>query len=112
MPDLVGFMKEDGFLREAWGARRKISGFYVDVVFVTILGAIVYIIEGENSDFTSIPRSVYWAIVTVTTGLWGYSSANTNRASHRSFIMYIGYAIIAVPTGIVSAEMVKNSRKK
>ena len=112
---LVGFMKEASFLRDAlWGARRKILVFMSTVVvLVTILGTIVYIVEGENSDFTSIPRSVYWAIVTVTTVGYGDIAPQTPIGQTiASFIMLIGYAIIAVPTGIVSAEMVKGQQKK
>lgn len=66
---LVGFMKEASFLKDAlWGARKKIFVFMSTVlVLVTILGTLVYIVEDPESGFTSIPRSIYWAIVTVTT---------------------------------------------
>ena len=112
---LVGFMKEASFLKDAlWGARRKILVFMSTVVvLVTILGTLVYIAEGEGSGFTSIPRSIYWAIVTVTTVGYGDIAPQTVIGQTlASFIMLIGYAIIAVPTGIVSAEMVKGNREK
>ena len=112
---LVGFIKEASFLKDAlWGARRKILVFMSTVVvLVTILGTLVYIAEGEGSGFTSIPRSIYWAIVTVTTVGYGDIAPQTVIGQTlASFIMLIGYAIIAVPTGIVSAEMVKGNREK
>ena len=95
-----------------WGARRKILVFMSTVVvLVTILGTLVYIAEGEGSGFTSIPRSIYWAIVTVTTVGYGDITSTVIGQTLASFIMLIGYAIIAVPTG-VSAEMVKGNREK
>ena len=112
---LVGFMKEASFLKGAlWGARKKIMVFMSTVlVLVTILGTLVYIVEDAESGFTSIPRSIYWAIVTVTTVGYGDIAPTTVIGQTlASFIMLIGYAIIAVPTGIVSAEMVKGSSEK
>ena len=83
------------------------------LVLVTILGTLVYIVEDAESGFTSIPRSIYWAIVTVTTVGYGDIAPTTVIGQTlASFIMLIGYAIIAVPTGIVSAEMVKGSSEK
>ena len=112
---LVGFIKEASFLRGAlWGARKKIMVFMSTVlVIVTILGTLVYIVEDAESGFTSIPRSIYWAIVTVTTvGYGDIAPVTVIGQTIASFIMLIGYAIIAVPTGIVSAEMVKGSENK
>ena len=112
---LVGFIKEASFLRDAlWGARKKIMVFMSTVlVLVTILGTLVYIVEDAESGFTSIPRSIYWAIVTVTTvGYGDIAPVTVIGQTIASFIMLIGYAIIAVPTGIVSAEMVKGSENK
>ena len=112
---LVGFIKEASFLRGAlWGARKKIMVFMSTVlVIVTILGTLVYIVEDAESGFTSIPRSIYWAIVTVTTvGYGDIAPVTVIGQTIASFIMLIGYAIIAVPTGIVSAEMVKGSESK
>ena len=111
---LVGFMKEASFLKDAlWGARKKIFVFMSTVlVLVTILGTLVYIVEDPESGFTSIPRSIYWAIVTVTTvGYGDIAPVTVIGQTIASFIMLIGYAIIAVPTGIVSAEMVKGEKK-
>ena len=111
---LVGFMKEASFLKDAlWGARKKIFAFMSTVlVLETILGTLVYIVEDPESGFTSIPRSIYWAIVTVTTvGYGDIAPVTVIGQTIASFIMLIGYAIIAVPTGIVSAEMVKGEKK-
>ena len=80
---------------------------------VIIIGAIMYVIEGENNGFDSIPRSIYWAIVTITTVGYGDISPQTPLGQFiSSIIMIVGYAIIAVPTGILSAEMVKQSYEK
>jgi voltage-gated potassium channel len=66
----------------------------------------MYLIEGESSGFTSIPRSIYWAIVTMTTVGYGDIAPQTPLGQLlASFIMIMGYGIIAVPTGIVSSEM-------
>lgn len=80
---------------------------------VVIIGAIMYVVEGENNGFDSIPRSIYWAIVTITTVGYGDISPQTPLGQFiSSIIMIVGYAIIAVPTGILSAEMVKQSYEK
>ena len=73
---------------------------------VVILGSIMYIIEGESSGFSSIPRSIYWAIVTLTTVGYGDISPHTNLGqSIAAIIMIMGYAIIAVPGGIIISEI-------
>jgi voltage-gated potassium channel len=78
------------------------------VVLCIILGTIMYMIEGEENGFTSIPRSVYWAIVTMTTVGYGDIAPHTPFGQFiASLIMILGYGIIAIPTGIVSAEMTK-----
>lgn len=88
-------------------SRRKIGIFIVAVLtIVVILGSLMYIIEGEANGFTSIPRSVYWAIVTLTTVGYGDISPQTNLGQAlAAVIMIIGYSIIAVPTGIITAEL-------
>jgi voltage-gated potassium channel len=76
------------------------------MTIVVILGSLMYVIEGEEHGFTSIPRSVYWAIVTLTTVGYGDLSPQTNLGqSLAALIMIIGYSIIAVPTGIITAEL-------
>jgi len=75
---------------------------------VIIMGSLMYLIEGPSNGFTSIPRSIYWAIVTLTTVGYGDITPQTPLGQTlASIVMITGYAIIAVPTGIISAEMVK-----
>ena len=75
------------------------------LTLVTIIGSIMYLIEGQANGFTSIPRSIYWAIVTITTVGYGDISPQTELGRlFASFAMILGYATIAVPTGIISAE--------
>ncbi|MDT8446179.1 MAG: ion transporter [bacterium] len=88
-------------------SQRKIQVFIAGVLsLVVILGSLMYLIEGEAGGFTSIPRSMYWAIVTLTTVGYGDISPKTPWGQAlASVVMILGYAIIAVPTGIVSAEL-------
>jgi voltage-gated potassium channel len=88
-------------------SRRKITVFLFTVVtLVIILGSLMYLIEGERSGFTSIPRSIYWAIVTLTTVGYGDISPTTPLGQAlAAVIMIMGYGIIAVPTGIVTVEL-------
>lgn len=88
-------------------SQRKITVFIFTVLtLVIIFGSLMYIIEGEKNGFTSIPRSIYWAIVTLTTVGYGDISPNTPLGqAFAAFIMILGYGIIAVPTGIVTAEI-------
>lgn len=73
----------------------------------------MYLVEGAENGFTSIPRSIYWAIVTMTTVGYGDISPKTNLGQGlASMIMILGYAIIAVPTGIVTAELSQAGLKK
>lgn len=91
-------------------SRAKILIFLFTVLIISIIaGTIMYLIEGEESGFTSIPRSVYWAIVTLTTVGYGDISPITPFGQLiASILMIMGYGIIAVPTGIVSAEYAKS----
>ena len=90
-------------------SRTKISVFILTVVILTIiLGTIMYLIEGPENGFTSIPYSMYWSIVTLTTVGYGDISPNTPLGQFiASLVMILGYGIIAVPTGIVTSEMSK-----
>lgn len=105
---LLSFVSEANFLIDALvRARRKVVVFLLTVLVVMIsFGSLMYVIEGPEHGFTSIPVSIYWAIVTVTTVGYGDISPETplGRAI-ASLAMITGYAIIAVPTGIVTAEM-------
>ena len=88
-------------------SRAKISVFLLFVfILCIILGTIMYMIEGAENGFTSIPRSVYWAIVTLTTVGYGDIAPVTALGQLiASAIMILGYAIIAIPTGIVGSEI-------
>lgn len=88
-------------------SRHKILVFYASMlVLTTIFGAIIYLVEGPENGYTSIPTSVYWAIVTITTVGYGDISPQTPMGQAiASMTMLIGYSIIAVPTGIVTAEL-------
>ena len=89
------------------GSRQKITVFLFFVcTSVVIFGSVMYLIEGPENGFTSIPRSIYWAIVTLTTVGYGDISPQTNIGqATASLVMITGYAIIAVPTGIFTAEL-------
>lgn len=95
-------------------SRHKIAVFLFTVVtVVVVVGSILYIVEGAEAGFTSIPRSVYWAIVTLTTVGYGDIAPQTPFGQMlASLIMILGYGMIAVPTGIVTVEMASASRSK
>lgn len=112
---LVQYMSEALFLMKALRASiRKIIVFLFTVLtMVIIFGSMMYLIEGAENGFTSIPRSIYWAIVTLTTVGYGDISPQTNIGQMlAACIMILGYSIIAVPTGIVTAELSQLSSKK
>ena len=101
-------------LREAIKAsKEKILVFiYFVLISTVIIGSVMYVIEGKESGFTSIPVSIYWTIVTLTTVGYGDISPITPLGQFvASLVMILGYGIIAVPTGIVTAEFAKNSLK-
>ena len=101
-------MGEAEMLRKAmYASKRKIFVFLFYVMtLVIILGSVMYLIEGEKSGFDNIPRSIYWAIVTLTTVGYGDISPQTNLGQViAAMIMIMGYSIIAVPTGIVTSAM-------
>ena len=111
---LVQYVSEARVLMQALRASgRKITVFlFVVMTLVVIFGSLMYIIEDPESGFTSIPRSIYWAIVTLTTVGYGDISPKTGLGQTlAAFIMIIGYGIIAVPTGIVTAELTQSYRQ-
>jgi len=102
------FVGEGEFILNALKASRfKILVFLTSVLTLAIvIGTLMYVVEGGQHGFTSIPKSVYWAIVTLTTvGYGDISPVTVLGQSLASVLMIMGYAIIAVPTGIVSAQM-------
>lgn len=108
---LVRFSREAQKLLLALNASRHKMGVFLMTVFtiMVIMGTLMYVIEGGKNGFTSIPQSIYWAIVTVTTVGFGDVVPQTVLGKFLSSIaMILGYAIIAVPTGIISVELAKN----
>ena len=105
---LVQFMGEAELLRQAMiASKRKIFVYLFFLLnLVIVLGSIMYLVEGEDSGFDSIPRSIYWAVVTLTTVGYGDISPVTNLGQFiAAIIMIMGYSIIAVPTGIITSSM-------
>ncbi len=94
-------------------SKQKIMVFLLSILtMVTILGTVMYLVESEDSGFTSIPRSIYWAIVTLTTVGYGDIAPVTSLGQFiASIVMILGYAIIAVPTGIVTNELIKKEKQ-
>ena len=97
-----------------YASRTKISVFlFAIVILCIILGTIMYLIEDESAGFTSIPRSIYWAVVTMTTVGYGDIAPQTVLGQIiASVVMILGYAIIAIPTGIVNSELTNQSKSK
>lgn len=113
---LVHFMQDADLLVQALhSSRRKITSFLGAVLVIAlIVGTLMYLIEGhrEATPFTSIPRSMYWAIVTITTVGFGDIAPQTPAGQVlASMLMITGYSIIAVPTGIVSVELAQASEQ-
>lgn len=107
---LVQFLGEGNNLWQALTrSRHKITVFLTTVMTVVIVvGSLMYMIEGEKSGFTSIPQSIYWAIVTMTTVGYGDIAPTTPSGQIvASLLMIVGYGIIAVPTGIVTSEIMR-----
>lgn len=113
---MVGFLNQGTFIVNALRASRDKIFIFLFFIFlmVNIVGSIMYLIEGgSNSGFDSIPRSIYWAIVTMTTVGYGDISPVTELGQFlAAVVMVMGYAVIAVPTGIVSSEMIGSKREE
>lgn len=92
----------------------KISVFFLSVLLtVTLMGSVMYVIEGGSNGFSSIPASIYWAVITITTVGYGDIVPGTALGKFvASLIMIIGYAIIAVPTGIITVELNRAAKEK
>lgn len=114
---LHNFLNQGDLIGQALlNSRRKIAVFlYVVFLMVIVIGSFMYLIESNGparDQFDSIPRSIYWAIVTITTvGYGDISPATTLGQFVAALVMVAGYAIIAVPTGIVSAELITATKK-
>jgi voltage-gated potassium channel len=110
---LAEFLREARQLQQALReSRRKIAVFLFTVLtIVLIVGALMYVVEGEEHGFVDIPTSIYWAIVTLTTVGYGDLAPETPLGKVlASVVMLLGYGILAVPTGIVTVELAKAAR--
>jgi voltage-gated potassium channel len=111
--NLLDYVREARLLLLALlASRHRIIVFMLAVLaLVTVFGAVMYVVETPEAGFTSIPRSIYWAIVTLTTVGYGDIAPKTDLGQAiASAIMILGYAIIAIPTGIVSVEVARRSK--
>lgn len=109
---MMSFLEDAEYISTAlYKARRKIMVFlFAILLIVIIMGSLMYLIEGNvpDTDFDSIPRSIYWAIVTLTTVGYGDISPQTSLGQFiAAGLMILGYAVIAVPTGIVTNELIQ-----
>lgn len=112
--NLLDFMNDGKFIVTALkNSSRKIYIFLMFlIIFSVIVGSLMFMVEGHREGFESIPQSIYWAVVTVTTVGYGDVSPGTPLGKFLSvLLMLAGYSIIAVPTGIVTAEM-RNKRQQ
>ncbi|EKB54232.1 ion transporter [Bergeyella zoohelcum] len=112
--NLADYMNDGAYIvRALKGSLRKIYIFLLFLcIFIIIIGSIMYVVEGGENGFNSIPLSIYWAVVTITTVGYGDISPITPLGKFISIIvMLAGYSIIAVPTGIVTSEL-RNLRNK
>lgn len=112
--NLMDFMNDGYFIVRAMkNSSRKIYIFLLFlIIFSVIIGSMMFMVEGHREGFESIPQSIYWAVVTVTTVGYGDVSPGTPLGKFLSvLLMLAGYSIIAVPTGIVTAEM-RNKRQE
>lgn len=106
--------ESDKLVASLKASKAKVSVFLLAVIILcVVLGTIMYLIEGAENGFTSIPRSVYWCIVTMTTVGFGDIAPGTPLGQFiAALVMMLGYGILAVPTGIVSAEYVQQSKSE
>lgn len=110
---LAAYVRESNQLMHALAlSRRKIEVFLFSVAsIVVIFGAVMYLVEGPENGFTSIPRGIYWAVVTLTTVGYGDISPQTPLGQAiAACIMVLGYGMIAVPTGIVTAQLTRTAQ--
>ncbi len=111
---LARYLREGRIMVEALRASKpKIVVFLVSVISaVVVIGAVMYLVEGPENGFDSIPRSIYWAVVTMTTVGYGDISPKTPLGQFIALVvMILGYAIIAVPTGIMSFDVLQQAQR-
>ena len=108
---LAQYLEESAVMAQSLAAsKRKLLVFLLTILtLVMILGTIMYAVEGPENGYTSIPESIYWAVVTLTTVGYGDIAPHTPLGQAiAAMVMILGYIIIAVPTGIVTAEMTRS----
>ena len=100
-------------MRALYASRRKLTVFlYAVMTLVVLFASLMYLIEGKEHGFTSIPTAMYWTIVTLTTVGFGDITPGTDYGKAlAAVVMLLGFAIIAIPTGIVSAEMMRGHNR-
>lgn len=111
---LVRYLSEaDVLVRSIRHAKRKIFVFFTGVlVLSTLFGCLMYVVEGPGNGFSSIPKSIYWTIVTITTVGYGDITPHTVFGQIiATMAMLTGYSIIAIPTGIITAELANEMRR-
>ena len=113
--EMVEYSNEGSeLMRALYSSRRKIGMFVLFVLLITVVfGAIMYLVEGPENGFTSIPHAMYWAIVTMATVGFGDITPQTPLGQFITSIMIlIGYGVIAVPTGIFGAQLIRSGIEK
>jgi voltage-gated potassium channel len=109
---LVQFVGEASKLRNALrtSAKKIVVFLFVVIIISTFVGTLMFVIEGREHGFSSIPRSIYWAVVTLTTVGYGDIAPQTTLGQFLAMVLMItGYGVIAVPTGLVTAELVRSN---
>ncbi|HHS14141.1 MAG TPA: ion transporter [bacterium] len=112
---MAAYLEEARYLVAALksGMKKIVVFLFAVLTLVVLLGSLMYLVEGPENGFVSIPVSIYWAVVTLTTVGYGDISPATSLGQMlASLVMILGYSIIAVPTGIVSAEFIRGGEKK
>lgn len=112
---LLAYVQEANvLLASLYGSRRKIFVFLCAVfVAATVFGSLMYVVEGPDNGFTSIPKGIYWAVITITTVGYGDMVPHTALGQAlASVVMLVGYSVLAVPTGIVTSELLYQMQRR
>lgn len=113
--EFLDYLREWTMLLKALQASQaRIMAFLFSILIaVTFIGALMYVVEGEEAGFTSIPRSIYWAIVTLSTVGYGDIAPQTGFGQFvAAIVMILSYSMLAVPTGIVTVQLSAMQRRQ